>query len=164
MACTFFGHHDCSNSIRQRLFEAIKNQIKQGTTQFYVGTHGNFDAMALSCLRSLKQEYPEIRYAAVLAYLPDDAGIFLPEETIFPEGIETIPKRYAIDYRNRWMIEHADTVVAYVARSYGGAAKYVARATNLEKRVINLADDEKIDEVALRVLREHRKAFEELAK
>ena len=41
------------------------------------------------------------------------------------------------------MIDHTDTVVAYVTRSYGGAAKYVARATKLEKRVINLANDEK---------------------
>ena len=59
MVCTFFGHHDCSNTNEPRLLEAIKNQIKQGTTQFYVGTHGNFDRMALSCLRSLKQKYPE---------------------------------------------------------------------------------------------------------
>ena len=145
------------------LFETIKNQIKKGTTQFYVGTHGNFDAMVLSCLRSLKQEYSEIRYAIVLAYLPDDAGIYLPDETIFPEGIERVPKRYAIDYRNRWM-DNADTVIAYVARSYGGAAKYMARAINRGRKVINLADDEKIDEVALRILREHHKAFEELAK
>lgn len=164
MVCTFFGHQDCSNAIKTRLLEVIKNQIKQGATQFFVGTHGNFDAIALSCLRCLKQEYPEIRYAVVLAYLPDNSEDYRPDETIFPDGIETVPKRYAIDYRNRWMIDRADTVVAYVARSYGGAAKYVAKASHRGKTVINLADDEKIYEVAARILKEYHKAFEDLAK
>ena len=138
MTCTFFGHRDCSNTIKSKLFEAIKHQIQQGTLKFYVGNHGNFDAMVLSCLRALKQEYPEIQYAVVLAYLPKDSVLYRPDETIFPEGIETIQKRFAIDYRNRWMLEHAHTVIAYVIRSYGGAAKYVERATNQKKTVINL--------------------------
>ena len=141
MAVTFFGHRDCLDSIKPELFQTIKEQIKNGETRFYVGTHGKFDTMALSCLRVLKQEYASIQYAVVLAYLPDHSGLYLTCETIFPEGIEAVPKCFAIDYRNRWMLDHADTVIAYVSRLYGGAAKYVGKATNQRKIVINLANN-----------------------
>ena len=69
MICSFFGHRDCPNSIKPKLFEAIKNQIEQGVTEFYIGNHGSFDKMALSCLRELNRNYTEIRYTVILAYL-----------------------------------------------------------------------------------------------
>ena len=134
MICTFFGHKDCSNSIKPKLIKIIKEQIKLGTTCFYVGNHGNFDTLALSCLRELKKEYKELCYSVVLAYLPTDSNAYLQEETIFPEGIEQIPKRFAIDFRNRWLINHADTVITYVSHSWGGAAKYTKKAKNKSAR------------------------------
>lgn len=139
MICAFFGHRDCPDSIKSKLFETIKSQIEQGTTQFYVGNNGKFDAMVLSCLRELKKEYPEIHYTVVLAYIPKNSGIYQPEETIIPEGIEFVPKRFAIDFRNRNMVEKSDTVIAYVSRSVGGAAKYLKKAKNKGAKIINLA-------------------------
>ena len=50
-----------------------------------------------------------------------------------------LPLRFAIDHRNRWMVERADTVVCYVHRSVGGAARYVELATRKGKCVISLA-------------------------
>ena len=138
MVCTFFGHRDCPDSVKPQLLEAIKKQIAQGTTQFYVGNHGSFDRMALSCLRSLKQEQAGFSYAVVLAYLPSDPTAYLPEETIFPEGIEFVPKRFAIGFRNRWMVAAADCVISYVTHSWGGAAKYAKRAERKGAIVINL--------------------------
>ena len=140
MAITFFGHHDCPDSIKPKLLETIENRIKQGTLQFYVGNHGNFDAMVLSCLRILKQKYPGIRYAVILAYLSGNSKAYLPGETLFPGGIESVQKRFAIDYCNRWMLDHTNTVIAYVSRSYGGASKYLERAKRSGKTIVNLAD------------------------
>ena len=143
MTAAFFGHRTCPASIKPMLFQAIKGEIERGTSRFYIGNHGDFDAMALSCLQELKQTYSEIQYAVVLAYLPKDSELYLPGETIFPEGIEIVPKRFAIDYRNRWMLDRADTVIAYILCPYGGAAKYVEKANNKNKPVINLADWQK---------------------
>ena len=142
MNSVFFGHRDCPDSLRPRLLEIIKAQIKRGVLRFYVGNHGNFDRMALSCLRELKRIYPEISYAVVLAYLPTNPTVYQPNETVLPEEIESVPRRYAIDFRNRWMINHADLVVAYVTRSFGGAAKYVKKAENKGATIINLANTE----------------------
>ena len=140
MVCTFIGHHNCPDSIKSDLLNAIENRIALGTELFYVGTHGNFDAMALSCLRSLKREHPSVRYAVVLAYLPANQNVFLPGETVFPEGIENVPRRFVIHYRNRWMIERADTVICYWSRLWGGTAKGVQTAKKTKATVINLFD------------------------
>ena len=138
MICVFFGHHDCPDSIRDRLSDAIRKEIETGSTLFFVGTHGSFDSIALSCLREIKKDYPEIRYAVVLAYLPNGSSPYSPEETVVPEGIETVPKRFAIDYRNRWMIDRADTVISYVTHSSGKAAYYVEKARKKGIKIIRL--------------------------
>ncbi|MBP5428913.1 MAG: DUF1273 family protein [Clostridia bacterium] len=138
--CTFFGHHDCPDSIKGELQDAIKRKIEEGVNLFYIGNHGRFDAMALSCLRELIKEYPEISYAVVLAYLPTERNGYTDRETVFPEGIESIPRRFAIDYRNRWMIDRADVVIAHVTHAWGGAAKYVRYAERKVKRIVYLKE------------------------
>ena len=61
-------------------------------------------------------------------------------DTMLPEGIETVPKRYAISWRNKWMIDHADYVVTYLVRLQGGAAKFVALAQKRKKQIRSLFD------------------------
>ena len=40
---------------------------------------------------------------------------------------------WAIFRCNRWMLEQADVVVAYVTRSWGGAAQFAARGARQKK-------------------------------
>ena len=61
-------------------------------------------------------------------------------ETVFPAGLENVPPRFAIDRRNHWMLRQAEVVVVYVAHTFGGAAKFAAKAERQGKTVINLAD------------------------
>ncbi len=108
---------------------------------FFVGDKGHFDALARSVLRDLKREYPQIDYAVVLAYLPRSHDIYDDfSDTLYPEGLELVPPRYAIVRRNLWMLERADFVVAYVERDWGGAAQFVRKAERAGKKVINLAE------------------------
>lgn len=138
MVCAFFGHRDAPTEIRDKIKEAVINLIEEkDVTEFYVGNNGNFDRMALSVLKELSEMYPQIGYYVVYAYLPEKGGDGF-EHTIYPEGIETVPKRFAIDYRNRWIVGQADIVVAYVSRSFGGAAKFVNMAERQGRTIINL--------------------------
>ena len=52
-----------------------------------------------------------------------------------------VPPRFAIDYRNKWMIDHSD-VITYVRRSFGGAAKSKTLAAKKNKTVIELSEKE----------------------
>lgn len=108
--------------------------------KFYVGNQGNFDRMVICCLKELKEQY-NINYAVVLAYLPHNkqSGNDNFTNTILPDGIETVPIRFAISYRNKWMIEQSDYVIAYVKFSLGGAAQFMNIAEKKKKVVINIA-------------------------
>ncbi len=137
LVCTFFGHRDAPQEILPRLRAAVAMLIEQGTDTFYVGNQGNFDRMVRAVLREQQALHPSVRWAVVLAYLPT-APCEYP--TVYPEGVETSPPRFAIDARNRWMLAQSDIVVTYVCRSYGGAATNKRRAQRQGKRVIELVE------------------------
>ena len=143
-ACTFFGHRDCPETIKPKIRTAVINLIENhGVTMFYVGNQGNFDRMVRSVLKEVTTAYPGVGYAVVLAYMPSAKVANLSEDfsdTMLPEGIETVPKRYAISWRNKWMIDHADYVVTYLVRLQGGAAKFVALAQKRKKQIRSLFD------------------------
>ena len=63
----------------------------------------------------------------VLAYIPipiNDYQKAIPENSILPDGIEKVPKRFAIDYRNKWMIKKSDYVITYVNDISGHSIKF----------------------------------------
>ncbi len=139
MTCTFFGHREVPEATRNKLRETLKDLIEnQGADMFYVGNQGKFDRMAAVVLRELKADYPHIDYRIVLAYLPKKGEEF-PGQTEFPAGIENTPKKYAIDFRNKWMLSKADMVITYITHDWGGAAKFAAMAKRKEKQIINLS-------------------------
>jgi len=141
-ACTFFGHSVCSDDIRSVLREKITELIENhSVNMFYVGNHGDFDRMTLSVLRELKKEHNGIDYAVVLAYMPkkrtvSDTTDF--SETVFPEEAANAPKRFAISYRNRWMIQKSEYVITHVTHSWGGAAQFVKLAKRQGKVVVDV--------------------------
>ena len=141
-ACCFFGHRDCPDAIKPRLREVLVQLIERdGVDRFYVGHQGAFDAIVHSVLRELVKSYPQIQYDIVLAYVPQGKANYdteMTQNTILPEGIETAPKRFAIDRRNKWMLQQSDYVVTYVTHSWGGAAKFANEAKRLGKTVIEI--------------------------
>ena len=141
-ACTFFGHRDCPSSIKPKLRETLIDLIENhAVDMFYVGQQGAFDAMVRSVLKELVSVYPHINYAVVMERLPpkrDEFDTHDYSDTMLPEGIETIHPRFAISWRNKWMIRQSDYVVTYITHSWGGAAKFVEIAENQAKQIIRL--------------------------
>ena len=60
---------------------------------------------------------------------------------LFPD-IESKPKKFAISYRNRVMVEQADFVIAYVDHNWGGAYETYRYAKRKGKVIFNLAENE----------------------
>ena len=137
--CTFFGHSECYGLDAVTLRSTIEDLIKQGVTEFLVGNQGQFDAMVYGCLKELGRVYPHIRYWVVLAYLPTpEQGFRDASDTLYPEGMELTPPKFAIDRRNRWMLKEADICLCCIHHTWGGAYKYVRMAKHQGKQVINL--------------------------
>ena len=136
--CTFFGHRDCSPSVHPQLYRAVVALIEEeGVRRFLVGSQGEFDAMARRVLEQLECQY-DICYDVVLAYLPTERAS--ATHTLMPPDFEQYPKRFAIEYRNRYMLRESDYVVTYITRNYGGAAKFAQMALRQNKTVINIAE------------------------
>ncbi len=140
MVCTFFGHKDTPKEIEPTLRATLIALIENSdVTDFYVGNNGNFDAAVCRQLESLAIVYP-INFSTVLAYVPKSKSENNNyTNAIIPEGIETVPKRFSISWRNRWMVQKSDIVVAYVTRSFGGAYQFMELAKKQNKPVINLS-------------------------
>lgn len=137
LVCTFFGHRDVPDSLAVELRKTLIELLETGNVDvFYIGNSGNFDILASRILSELSYEY-SFTCRIVLAYLPEHE-IDYNFETILPEGIENVPKRFAISYRNQWMIEQSDIVVTYVKRNYGGAYQFKVIAEKKGKKVIEI--------------------------
>ena len=136
-ACTFFGHRDCPDTIKLKLRQVLIDLIENhNRDMFYVGNQGRFDTIVRSELRDLQRAYPQINYAVVLAYMPGKQTEYDDySDTMLPEGIESVHPRYAISWRNNWMLKQSDYVVTYITHSYGSAAQWAAKANRLKKQV-----------------------------
>lgn len=144
VVCSFFGHKDAPQSLHPEIKAHIELLITQrNVDSFMVGNQGSFDSMVLKALRELKQAYPHICYNVVLAYVPaqkQEYELYAPSETFLPEGIETVPKRFAISWRNKWMARESDLLLCYITHSWGGASQFVEYTKRQGKEIINLSE------------------------
>ena len=110
-------------------------------TQNRIPEQGSFDSMVRSVLKELVSLYPHINYAVVLERMPPKRDEFDTRDysdTMLPEGIETVHPRFAISWRNKWMIKQSDYVVTYITHSWGGVAQFAELAEKQKKTVINV--------------------------
>ncbi len=139
MTVTFFGHKEIYDDLESILEQTLLKLIERGADNFLVGDKGRFDYIVRNKLRQIKRLYPHIKYAVVLAYMPkNDERDILFNESVCPEGLESVPPRFAIYYRNKWMLEQSDVVVTYVKHNLGGTAQFKTLAEKKGKTVINL--------------------------
>ena len=137
--CTFFGHRDTPDDIEPVLKNTILELTEnKNVNKFYVGNHGNFDILTRKILKEIKKVYPQINYDVVLAYIPPKAYYDDYSDTILPDGIEDVPKKFAVLWRNKWMLSKSDYVITYVGCNCGGASKFKILAEKQNKTVINL--------------------------
>lgn len=128
--------------MRPILLDTIRAMIEtMDVSVFYVGDKGAFDHMAESCVRELREEYPHIRLNVVLAYMPGLKQEFEIEkpDTLYPDGLETVPPRFGIIYRNHWMAQHSDYAIVNIS-GRGGAADAAAYADKKGVKILNLSD------------------------
>lgn len=150
----FIGHRKIGfGPIRDRLKNTIEEEIKNGGDCFKVGTHGEFDAMALNCLREARRNHFNIKIEVVVTSLKkiekqliydDEFGKEYYEpykdvETTMYEIEEEHFKRQII-ISNQKMIDDCDVLICYVnkKRNPSGAKLAMNYAKRKGLKIINL--------------------------
>ena len=144
---TFIGHRNLIVKETEELLKnAIEEQIAQGRTEFMMGTHGEFDELALKACREIRETHPEIQIEVVLTsqnviHKPDPWSWtpYKDVKTVMFD-IENEHFKRRITVSNRKMIDECDVLICYVnVDAYKSGAK---TAMNYAKRkgleIINL--------------------------
>ena len=138
----FIGHRDCFGLDVERLKSTVESLIAKGITEFISGGMGEFDRISARVVFDLKQKYPHIKNNLMIPYF--DFKIFnkeLFDEIILPEGIEFLPAKLKIVYRNHEMVDNSQYAVCFVNHQTGGAASTYRYAVRNDLEIINLAEN-----------------------
>lgn len=151
MKTAFIGHRQIfAKNLDERLLTAIEAEIQNGCKAFTMGTHGQFDSLALGACRKLRNTYNEIEIEVVLTSLHTieknnewDIVPYSDVKTIMYE-IEDAHFKQQITLSNRQMIDTCDTLICYVdERAYRSGAKTAMRyAKRKGLKIINLWREE----------------------
>ena len=134
--CFFIGNRYTPGSIKEQLAEAVEKHITEyGVNVFTVGNYGAFDRLVKSVLTEAKERHTDIELYLLAPYAFTQK-IEIPEEfdgSLYPEGMEKVPKPYAIVQANRYMIQNSDYLISY-CHDVGNTRNFVEYAQRREKK------------------------------
>lgn len=141
-SCFFIGHREADERLLPTLVNTIERLIvSEDVTCFYVGGYGGFDRIAATAVKQVKWRHPEIILMLVLPYHPAERPVETPrgfDGTYYPEGMETVPRRFAIVQANKYMVENVDWLIAYVRHGASNSRKVLEYAQKQGVDCINI--------------------------
>ena len=148
-SCFFIGHREADERLLPTLQDAIERLItEEDVSYFYVGGYGGFDRVAGAAVKLAKKRYPYISLRLVLPYHPAERPVEAPagyDGTYYPDGMEKVPRQYAIVRSNKILVDTSDWLIAYVRHGASNSRKLLEYAQRRERkgliRVINLAEE-----------------------
>ena len=151
MRTAFIGHRRVlAKDVEARLISAIQTEIEHGCTAFTMGTHGEFDRLALTACRNLRRTYKELDIEVVITSLntiKKDSELtavpYADVKTVMFD-IEDAHYKQRITLSNCQMIDGCDMLICYVdERTYRSGAKTALRyAKKKGLKIINLYREE----------------------
>ena len=147
--CFFIGHHDAPPAISGLLDAVVERHITEyGVSRFIVGHYGAFDSMAAGAVKRSKAKHDGVELFLLLPYHPAERPIELEEgfgSSFYPDGLETVPRRYAIVRANEYVIRHVcDYLIAYdrniASKTHDFVKTARARAAKGGLHIENLAE------------------------
>lgn len=136
--CFFIGHREAPEGILPLIIEAVERHIVDfGVTEFIVGGYGHFDSLAGRAVLDAKRRHPSIRLTRLLAYHPAERTPLIPDGfdgSLYPPGLERTPRRLAIVRANRYAVDHARFLIAYVRHIASNSSQLLDYARKREHR------------------------------
>lgn len=130
--CFFIGHRDTPESLLPALSVEVERHITEyGVTEFLVGHYGAFDRLAARAVREAKERHPAVTLLMLLPYHPAQRPVQLPEGfdgSLYLQGMETVPRRWAIVQSNRQAVDRCDFLIAHAWQPSSNALALVEYA------------------------------------
>ncbi len=148
MIVTFCGHSKYieTREDAQKIISILTEIIGDDHAELYLGGYGSFDAFARRCGKKYQETHPNTKLVFITPYITVDYQKNhleyeknLYDDIIYPE-LEKVPLKFAISYRNRWMVEKADCVIAYITHDFGGAYQTYKYAKKKKKQIFNISE------------------------
>ena len=141
MIIAFCGHatYIQNSEDEKKVLEILELRLGDAPSEFFLGEYGSFDRFAYNCAKKFKEKHSNTKLIFVTPYLRVEGKNDRFDGILYPE-LERIPPRYAISHRNRWIVEQADIIIAYVAHAYGGAYAMYRYAKHKGKEIYNIAE------------------------
>ena len=147
MIITFCGHSDYIQMAEDErsVISLLEEKIGDRHAELYLGGYGAFDEFARQCGKKYQAAHPNTKLIFVTPYITEayQKNHLTPQKDLYDDilypSLERVPPRLAISHRNRWMVERADFVIAYITHTFGGAYQTYAYAKRQKKEIVNLA-------------------------
>ena len=144
ISCFFIGHREADERLLPKLTAAIERLItEEQVSFFYVGGYGGFDRIAATAIKHLKLHHHDITLMLVLPYHPGERPIETPygfDGTYYPDGLEKVPRRYAIVRANEIMAKQSDWLISYVRHGASNSRRILEYARKQGTACININD------------------------
>lgn len=132
--CFFIGHREADERILPALIGTVHRLVREENVRcFYVGGYGGFDRLAGVAVKEAKKLHADVTLNLVLPYHPAEKKTeLLPgyDGSYYPEGLEKVPRRYAIIRANKIMVDSSDWLVCYVKHGASNSRKVLEYAQN----------------------------------
>lgn len=161
--CAFFGNdydliygrtrRRCPNlSLKEKIKKQVINLINnESVDTFLVGEIGGFETDAYDTVLEVQKDFPQIKIILVISQTTElnEINRITPnlirekrgfDEFILPDKCTTGYKKLGIVYRNRYIIEHTDFIIAY-NQWHGKAYDFCKQAESKGVKVIELAKE-----------------------
>ena len=161
-SCAFLGNdydkifgkpcgHNTPAGLKERIKAEIINLIKnEDVDTFLVGELGGYEIDAYDTVLEVKKEYPNIHITLVVSKITElhDIGECdyqyihqrrACDDWIYPDKCVNGYKRLSIVYRNRYIIDNTDFIIAY-NKYQGRAYEFCKQAKGKGVKVIELAE------------------------
>ena len=148
MIITFCGHSQYTESAEdeKKIISLLTELIGDRDAELYFGGYGSFDSFARKCGKKYQETHQNTKLIFVTPYITIDYqkkhlehNKDLYDQILYP-NLEDKPLKFAISYRNKWMVEQADYVIAYITHDWGGAYQTYKYARQKKKRLFNISD------------------------
>lgn len=148
MIVTFVGHAQFpkKEEYEEKILALLEEKIGGQVANMYLGGYGDFDSFAYACCKKFQATHPNVSLILITPYMTLEYQKNHLEyqkkrydEIVYPE-IQDKPLKFAISYRNKWMVEKADYVICGIMHTWGGAYHTYQYAKRKNKMIFNITD------------------------